>query len=107
MSGIGEVLVRLDRRFSNQRPEFIHETMDPFGLGAAVPREMERIADDDAGTAVPTRQAKDGALVAARLRALDGEQRLRDPEGVGDRDADPARAHIEAEQRMRWAPASL
>ena len=71
--------------------------MDALGLAAAVSGEVQRIADDDAGAAVAACEAEDGALIAAGLRALDGEQRLRDAERVGERDTDAARADIEAE----------
>ena len=77
--------------------------MDPLSLGAAVSREVEWIADDDTGAAVAARETEDGALVAAGLRALDREQRLRDAEGVGECDTDAARAHIETQPGLRGA----
>ena len=62
---------------------------------------MQRIAHDDSGAAVTPSQAEDGTLIASRLRSLDGEQGLRDAEGVGERNPDTAGAYIEAEQRLR------
>jgi hypothetical protein len=68
---------------------------------------VERVADDDAGATVPTRKAQDRPLVAAGLRAFDGEQGLRDAERVGERDTDAARADIEAEPGLRAARPGL
>ncbi len=64
----------------DQRFELIHKTVNARGLPAAIAGEVQRIADDDAGAAVAAREAQDGSLIATRLAALDGEQRLRDPE---------------------------
>jgi hypothetical protein len=44
-----------------------------------------------------TGEAEDGALVTAGLRPLEGEQRLRDAQGVRERNADAAGADVEAE----------
>lgn len=71
--------------------------MDALGLAAAIAGEMQRIADDDACTAVTPREAEDGALVAARLRALDGEEGLGNAENARECDTDAARADVEAE----------
>lgn len=62
---------------------------------------MQRVANDDAGAAMTPRQAEDGALVASGLCTLDGEQGLRDAEGVGERNPDAAGAHVEAEPKLR------
>jgi hypothetical protein len=62
---------------------------------------MQRIANDDPGAAVTPRETEDGTLVASGLRTLDGEQGLRDAEGVGERNPDTAGAYVEAEQRLR------
>jgi hypothetical protein len=97
MASIGYVFVRLGVCLGDERLQFVHEAMDPLGLGAAVSREVERIADDDAGAAVAACEAEDGALVAAGLRAFDGEQRLREAELVGECDTDATRADIEAQ----------
>ena len=62
---------------------------------------MQRIANDDAGAAVTPREAEDGTLVASGLRTLDGEQGLRDAEGVGKRNPDTAGAYVEAEPGLQ------
>lgn len=80
--------------------EFINKAVDALGLAATVSREMQRIADDDAGAAVAAQEAEDRTLVPTRLGALDGEQRLGDTERIGERDPDAARADIEAEPRL-------
>ena len=62
---------------------------------------MQRVTDDDTGTAMAACQTQDGPLVAARLSAFEGEQRLSDTEGVGESDADAAGADVETEPRSR------
>ena len=61
---------------------------------------MQRIADDDACAAVTPCQAEDRALVAAGLRALDGEQGVGKAENVGECNSDAARPDVEAEPRL-------
>ncbi len=101
--GGGEALVpemdgeRWVAGFCNERFELVDEAMDALGLAAGVSGEVERVADDDAGTAMAAGEAEDGALVAAGLSAFEGEQRLRDAKGVGERDTDAAGADVEAE----------
>lgn len=73
------------------------ETVDALGLAAAIAGEMQRIADDDACTAVTSREAENGALVAAGLRALNGEERLGDAENARECDTDAARADVKTE----------
>jgi hypothetical protein len=107
MASIGDVFVRLGVCLGDEPLQFVHEAMDPLGLGAMVSGEVERIADDDAGAAVAACETEDGALVAAGLRAFDGEQGLRDAERVGERDTDAARADIEAEPGLRAARPGL
>jgi hypothetical protein len=94
-------------RFGDERLELIDKAMDALGLAAVISREVQRIADDDAGAAVAAGEAQDRALVAARLGALDGEQRLRAAECVGECDTDAARADIEAQPGLREAPPRL
>jgi hypothetical protein len=107
--GGGEALVpemdgeRWVAGFCDEGFELVDEAMDPLGLAAGVSGEVERVADDDAGTVMAAGEAKDGALVAAGLRAIDGEKRLRDAENAGERDTDAARADIETEPRLLWA----
>jgi hypothetical protein len=96
MASIGDVFVCVGRCFGDERLQLIHKAMDPLGLGAAVSREVERIADDNAGATVAACKAEDGTQVAAGLRTLNGEQRLREAQGIGECDADAARADIEA-----------
>jgi hypothetical protein len=74
--------------------------MDALGLAAAISGEVQRIADDDAGAVVTACESEDGALIAAGLGALDGEERLRNAERIGERDTDAAGADIEAEPRL-------
>lgn len=81
----------------HERVELLDEAVDAFGLAAFVSGEVERVADDDAAAAMAAGQAQDGALVAARVGALEHHQRLRDAEGIGERDADAARADVKAE----------
>jgi hypothetical protein len=83
--------------FQDEGLELMDETVDAFGLAAGVSGEVKRVADNDAGAAMAAGEAEDGALVAAGLGALDGEQRLGDAQGVGERDADAAGADVEAE----------
>jgi hypothetical protein len=83
-----------------ERLEFIDKAMDALGLAAAISGEVQRIANDNAGAVVTACEPEDGALIAAGLGALDGEQRLRNAEGIGERDTDAAGADIEAEPRL-------
>jgi hypothetical protein len=106
MGLIGEVFACLGR-LGDERLQLVHKAMDAVGLGAAVSGEVERIADDDADATVPARKAQDRPLVAAGLRAFDGEQGLRDAERVGERDTDAARADIEAEPGLHAARPGL
>ena len=94
------VFVPLGRRFGDERLEFIDKAMDALGLAAAISGEVQRIADDDAGAVVTAYKSEDGPLIAAGLRALDSEERLRNAEGIGERDTDAAGADIEAEPRL-------
>ena len=57
--------------------------VDALGLAAAISGEVQRVPDDDACTTVAAGEAEDRALIAAGLRALDGQQGLGDTEGVG------------------------
>jgi hypothetical protein len=84
----------------NECSEIVYEAVDALGLSAEISGEVQRIADDDARAAVAPREAKDGALIAAGLRALDGKERLGDAEGAGERDTNAARTDIEAEPGM-------
>jgi len=84
-------------RFLDEGLELVNEAVDAFGLAAGVSGEVERVADDDPGTAMAAGEAEDGALVATGLCALDGEQRLRDAQGIRERDTDAAGADIETE----------
>ena len=81
--------------------------MDTLGLAAGLAREMQWNADDDAGAMMAADEAEDGALVAAGLGALDSEQRLRDAQGVGERDANAASADVQAQPGLRRADAGL
>ena len=63
--------------------ELIDEVVDALGLAAAISGEVQRVPDDDACATVAAGEAEDRALIAAGLRALDGQQRLGDTEGVG------------------------
>jgi hypothetical protein len=74
--------------------------VDAIGLATAISRKVQRIADYDAGTAVPAREAEYGALITARLCAFNRKERLRDSERVGERDTDATRAHIKAEPEL-------
>jgi hypothetical protein len=94
------VVAPLGGRFGKERLEFIDKAMDAVGLAAATSGEVERIADDDAGAVVTACEPEDGALIAAGLGALDREQRLRNAEGIGERDTDAAGTDIEAEPRL-------
>jgi len=84
-------------RFGDERLEFIDKAVDAVGLPAAISGEVQRIADDDAGAVVTACEPEDGALITARLSALDGEERLRNAKRIGERDTDSAGADIEAE----------
>src|SRR5882757_10071275 len=90
---IGKVFSCLGH-LGDERLQLVHKAMDALGLAAVVSGKMQRIADDDAGATVTARQAEDGALVAAGLRALDGEQGLCNAERVGERNTDAARADV-------------
>jgi hypothetical protein len=94
------VVAPLDGRFGKERLEFIDKAMDAVGLAAAISGEVERIADDDSGAVVTACESEDGALIAAGLGALDREERLRNAEGIGERDTDAAGTDIEAEPRL-------
>jgi hypothetical protein len=94
------VFAPLDGRLDKERLEFIDKAMDALGLAAAISGEVQRIADDDAGAVVTACESEDGALIAAGLGALDGEERLRKAEGIGERDTDAAGADIEAKPRL-------
>jgi hypothetical protein len=94
------VFVLLGRRFGDERLELINKAMDALGLAAAISGEVQRIADDYAGAVVTACESEDRALIAAGLRALDSEKRLRNAEGIGERDTDAAGADIEAEPRL-------
>jgi hypothetical protein len=91
----------LDERLGKQRLEFIDKAMDAVGLAAAISGEVQRIADDDAGAVVTACEPEDGALIATGLGALDSEERLRNAEGIGERDTDAAGTDIEAEPRLK------
>ena len=84
-------------RLCDEGFQFSDKAMDARGLGACLSGEAEGIAYDDAGASVASGEAQDRALIAARLCPLDGEQRLRNAERVGERDSDAARADVEAE----------
>ena len=107
IGAIFAIFVGLDGRLGDQLLQLIHKAMDTLGLKAAVSGEMQRVADDDAGTVVAARQAEDGALVAAGLAARDGEERLRDAEGVGERNPYAACADIEAQPGLHGLPPGL
>jgi hypothetical protein len=94
------VFASLDGRLGKERLEFIDKAMDALGLAAAISGEVQRIADNDAGAVVTACESEDGALIAAGLGALDGEERLRNAERIGERDTDAAGADIEAEPRL-------
>jgi hypothetical protein len=94
------VFALLDGGLGKERLEFIDKAVDPLGLAAAISGEVQRIADDDAGTVVTACQPEDGALIAAELGALDCEERLRNAECIRERDTDAAGADIEAEPRL-------
>ena len=83
-------------RLRYERFEFVDKTMDAVGLAAAIPGQVQRVADDDAGASVTARETEDGALVAAGLAALNCEEGLRNAECIGERNTDAARADIEA-----------
>jgi hypothetical protein len=102
-----DVFASLGRRLGDERFELLNEAVDTLRLAAAVSREMKRIAYDDAGASVAPCEAEDGTLIATGLRALNGEERLRDAECVGERDTDAARADIETEPGLRGAPPGL
>jgi hypothetical protein len=112
--GGGEALVPevdgegwLVRGLCNERLELFDEEMDAPGLAAGISGEVQRVSDDNAGAAMAAGEAEDGALVAAGLRALEGKQRLRDAQGIGERDADAAGADVEAEPGLRGAEPGL
>ena len=112
--GSGEALVpEMDgegwmvRRFRNEGLQLIDETVDALGLAAGVSGEVQRVADNDAGAAMAAGEAEDGALVAAGLRTLDGEQRLGDAQGIGERDTDAAGTDVEAKPGLGAVEASL
>jgi hypothetical protein len=90
-----------DQGLADEFFELVYKVVDTICLAAAISRETQRIADDDAGAAVAAREAEDGALVPAGQRALDGEERLRDAERIRERDSDPAGADIEAEPGLQ------
>ena len=75
--------------------------MDAFGLVAAIPGEVQRVADDDARATVAAGEAEDRALITAGLRTLDSQEGPGDAESVGERDTDAAGAYVEAEPRLR------
>jgi hypothetical protein len=87
--------------FGDESLELVYKAVDALGLAAAVSGKVQRIADDDTGAAVAARKTEDRALIAAGLGSLDGEERLRDAERVGECDTDAARAYIEAEPGLR------
>jgi hypothetical protein len=90
----------VDGRLGEERLELIDKAMDTVGLAAGISGEVQRVADNHAGAVVAAGESEDGALIAAGLGALDGEERLRNAERIGERDADAARADIEAEPRL-------
>ena len=88
--------------------ELVDKGMDALCLAAVATGEMEWIADNDSHAAVAASEAQDGALIATGLRAFEGEQRLRDPEHVGERDADAAGTDVEAKpDRLGFAHAAM
>src|ERR1700759_3914417 len=89
---------------SEQGPELLDEAVNALGLRAAISGDVQRVADHDTRATMASREAEDGALIAAGLCALDGQERLSDTEGVRERDSDAARADIEAEPRLCHAP---
>jgi hypothetical protein len=91
------VFAPLDGRLGEERLELIDKAMDAVGLAAAISGEVQRVADDDADAVVAAGESEDGALIATGLGALDGEERLRNAERIGERDTNAARANIEAE----------
>jgi hypothetical protein len=91
----------LDQGFGDECFELVYKVVDTIGLAAAIPGEVQRIADYDAGAAVAACEAEDGTLVPAGLCALEGEERLRDAERIRERDTDAARADIEAEPGLQ------
>jgi hypothetical protein len=94
------VFAPLDGRLGEERLELIDKAMDAVGLAAAISGEVQRVADDDADAVVAAGESEDGALIATGLGALDGEERLRDAERIGERDTNAACANIEAEPRL-------
>jgi hypothetical protein len=90
-----------DRGFGDECFELVDKAVDAIGLAAAISREVQRIAHDDAGAAVAAREAEDGTLIPAGLCALDGEERLRDAERVGERHSDTAGADIKSKPGLR------
>jgi hypothetical protein len=90
-----------DRGFGDECFELVYKAVDAIGLATAISREVQRIAHDDAGAAVAAREAEDGTVIPAGLCALDGEERLRDAERVGERDTDAAGADIKPEPRLQ------
>ena len=103
MDGEGWVI----RRFRNEGLQLVDKAMDALGLAAGVSGEVQWVADDDAGAAMAAGEAEDGALVAAGLGALEGEQRLGDAQGIGERDTDAAGTDVEAEPGLGAVDASL
>jgi hypothetical protein len=89
--------------FGDEGFELVDEAMDTLGLATEVTREMQGIANDNAGALMAADKAEDGALVAAGLGALDGEERLCDAQGIGERDADAAGADVQAKPGLRRA----
>lgn len=73
------------------------EAVDALGLPAVTAGEQKGVADDDAGAAVAAGEAQDGALVAARLDALERHEGLGDAQSVRERDANAACADVKAE----------
>jgi hypothetical protein len=82
-----------------QLAEFGGKGLGFGGLGADVAGEVERIADHDANYGkTPSETGQGAQVVAAVMMALQSEDGLgREPQFVGDSDADAAIANVEGE----------
>ncbi len=78
--------------------EGFREGLGTGGLGADVSGQIEGVTDNDLGAAEFAEEAAEGSEVLPLVLPNEREDRLRrEAQFIGDGDADPARAKIEAE----------
>ena len=66
--GPGGITMGLSGWVSEQCPELLDEAVNALGLRAAISGEVQRVADHDTRATMASREAEDGALIAAGLR---------------------------------------